>query len=224
MEEFEGKVAVVTGGGSGFGRAIGARCAARGFDVALLDIDGERAATEAEAIARECGVRAIGLRTDVGDAVDVEKAAGSVAEELGGADLVFSNVGVQQIGAFERFADEAWTWMLDVNVVGSARDGIGVSVIFPSAMAPRHLESSLAARPNTIVGEIAPAEDIEAVIASNASFSHDVATAEEAARYVVDDVLAGDPYITTHGDLVDAVTARQAEIRHAVERVRARSG
>ncbi len=76
MEEFEGKVAVVTGGGSGFGRAIGARCAARGFDVALLDIDGERAATEAEAIERECGVRVIGLRTDVGDAVDVEKAAG----------------------------------------------------------------------------------------------------------------------------------------------------
>jgi NAD(P)-dependent dehydrogenase (short-subunit alcohol dehydrogenase family) len=89
--------------------------------VALLDIDGERAAAEASALATDHGVRTLGLGVDVGDAADVERAANTVAQQLGGADLVFSNVGVQQIGALERFSDEAWTWMLDVNVVGAAR-------------------------------------------------------------------------------------------------------
>jgi NAD(P)-dependent dehydrogenase (short-subunit alcohol dehydrogenase family) len=75
-------VAVVTGGASGFGRAIGGCCAARGFSVALLDIDGERAAAEASALATDHGVRSLGLGVDVGDAADVERAANTVAQQL----------------------------------------------------------------------------------------------------------------------------------------------
>ncbi len=111
----------MTGGGSGFGRAIAEQCAGRGYSVALLDIDGSRAGSEAEALAAEHGVGSLGLRVDVGDQHDVEMAANVVERDLGAADLVFSNVGVQQIGALERFSDEAWAWMLDVNVVGAAR-------------------------------------------------------------------------------------------------------
>ena len=114
-------VAVVTGGGSGFGRALGERCAARGFDVALLDVDGQRASDEAAALAQQHEVRVIGLRTDVRDLAEVAAVADTIDRELGGADLVFSNVGVQQIGAVEQFSDDAWEWMLDVNVVGAAR-------------------------------------------------------------------------------------------------------
>jgi NAD(P)-dependent dehydrogenase (short-subunit alcohol dehydrogenase family) len=275
--EVSGGVAVVTGGGSGFGRALAERCAARGFDVALVDIDGDRAATEAVDIAAQHQVRAIGVRCDVSDSRDVEHSAAAVAEQLGGADLVISNVGVQQIGKFEEFPDEAWTWMLDVNVVGTARvaraflpllrrsgqarlaftasssvldpaihlaayqatkfavlglaetlrlelagDGIGVSVIFPSGMMTRHLESSLAARPDSIAGEIAPAGDIEAMLASNEAFVRDVATAEDAASQVVEDILAGEPYIVTHGDLVDAVAIRHIPIQRAAERAHSR--
>jgi NAD(P)-dependent dehydrogenase (short-subunit alcohol dehydrogenase family) len=275
--EVGGGVAVVTGGGSGFGRALAERCAARGFDVALVDIDGERAATEAVDIAEQHQVRAIGVRCDVSDSSDVEHAAAAVAEQLGGADLVISNVGVQQIGKFEEFSDDAWTWMLDVNVVGTARvaraflpllrrsgqarlaftasssvldpathlaayqatkfavfglaetlrlelarDSIGVSVIFPSGMMTRHLESSLAARPDSIAGEIAPAGDIEAMLASNEAFVRDVATAEDAASHVVEDILAAEPYIVTHGDLVDAVAIRHVPIQRAAERALSR--
>ena len=84
-----------------------------------------------------------------------------------------------------------------------AADGIGVSVVFPSGMMTRHLESSLAARPGTIADPIAPDDDLEAMLASNPGLVRDAATAEDAARYVVDDVLAGERYIVTHGDLVE---------------------
>jgi NAD(P)-dependent dehydrogenase (short-subunit alcohol dehydrogenase family) len=227
-------VAVVTGGASGFGRAIGDRCADHGFSVALLDIDGERAAAEASALATDHGVRSLGLGVDVGDAADVERAANTVAQQLGGADLVFSNVGVQQIGALERFSDEAWTWMLDVNVIGAARlglaetlrielaeEGITVSVIFPSGMMTRHLESSLAARPTAIPEAIAEADDIEALLASN-PFISQLATAEDAAHDAVDEVIAGEPYIVTHGDLLEVVTEQHDLLRQAVERARLR--
>jgi NAD(P)-dependent dehydrogenase (short-subunit alcohol dehydrogenase family) len=269
-------VAVVTGGGSGFGRAIGACCAAEGFSVALLDIDGARAVSEAASLANDYGVRSLGLRVDVGDSKDVEMAATGVERELGAADLVFSNVGVQQIGALERFSDEAWAWMLDVNVVGAARvarsflpllkrsanprlvftasssvlvpasrlvayqaskfavlglaetlridlaeEGIGVSVIFPSGMITRHLESSLAARPAGITESIADPEDTEALVASNPYVSQ-VATAEDAARAAVAEVLAGEAYIVTHGDLVAPVAEQQARLLQAVERARGR--
>jgi NAD(P)-dependent dehydrogenase (short-subunit alcohol dehydrogenase family) len=245
--------------------------------VALLDLDGDRAIDEAAALAREHGVQVIGRRTDVGDAADVVAAAAAVAQELGGVDLVFSNVGVQQIGALEGFGDEAWAWMLDVNVIGAARvarsflpqlrrsrqahlaftasssvlvpashlaayqaskfavlglaetlrleladDGIAVSVVFPSGMITRHLESSLAARPGTVAGEIAPDADMEAMIASNPGFIRDVATAEVAASAVVDEVLAGEAYIVTHGALVEPLLEQQARVRRAAERARDR--
>jgi NAD(P)-dependent dehydrogenase (short-subunit alcohol dehydrogenase family) len=113
-------VAVVTGGASGFGAAIGAECAARGIDVALLDRD-EAGARAVAARLAATGVRTIARVTDVADAASVEMAAATVESALGGADLVFSNVGVQLFGSLEAMTDDEWRWVLDVNVVGSAR-------------------------------------------------------------------------------------------------------
>jgi NAD(P)-dependent dehydrogenase (short-subunit alcohol dehydrogenase family) len=70
-------VAVVTGGGSGFGRAIADRGAAQGFDVALLGIDLDRASGEASAIESEHGVRVIGVGADVGDSFSVDAGIGT---------------------------------------------------------------------------------------------------------------------------------------------------
>ena len=197
--------------------------------------------------------------------------------DLGGADLVCSNVGVQQIGALETFSDDAWRWMLDINVIGAARvarsflpalrrsprahllftasssvlvpashlaayqaskfavlglaetlrlewqeHGIEISVVFPSGMITRHLESSLAARPGTVDGEIAPGDDMRAVLASNPAFARDAVTADVAARHVVDDVLAGARYVVTHGDLVESLADQQAHLLAAAERARDR--
>jgi len=113
--------AVITGGASGFGLALGGRCAALGMDVALLDLDGERASSEARRITEGHGLQAIGVGVDVSDGVSVERAASTVQERLGGVDLVVSNVGVQLFGPVERFTDDEWRWVLDVNVTGSAR-------------------------------------------------------------------------------------------------------
>jgi len=114
-------VAVVTGGASGLGLALGERCAALGMDVALLDREGERASNEAARLAEEHGVAALGVAADVADASSVEAAAAAVDERVGVADLVVSNVGVQLFGAVEAFTDDEWRWLLDINVTGSAR-------------------------------------------------------------------------------------------------------
>jgi NAD(P)-dependent dehydrogenase (short-subunit alcohol dehydrogenase family) len=105
----------------GVGFALGKRCAERGFGVALLDRDGPRAADEVAALAAAHGIETLGIGVDVGDGAAVSAAASAVAERFGRTDLVVSNVGVQLFGAVERLTDDEWRWLLDVNVIGSAR-------------------------------------------------------------------------------------------------------
>ena len=267
--------AVITGGASGFGRALGERCAARGMQVALLDLDGERAATEATALADAHGVAATGMRVDVSDEASVTAAAAAVEEHFGGADLVVSNVGVQLFGAIERFTDDEWSWMLDVNVIGSARvaraflpllrrsergrlafttsssvldpgarlgayqatkfavwglaetlrleladDGIAVSVIFPSGMMSRHLETSEAAQPDHVRRPIGEEDDFVVMANSNPAMVAALATPEDAARRVIDAILDDAPYVITHGDLVDAVGDRSEQLTQAARAAR----
>jgi NAD(P)-dependent dehydrogenase (short-subunit alcohol dehydrogenase family) len=265
-------VAVITGGASGFGLALAERCAASGHAVVLLDRDGTRAEAEATALAAAHGVDAIGMATDVADHDAVAAAAANVAERFGRADLVISNVGVQLFGAMDRMTVDEWRWVLDVNVIGSARvaaaflpllrqapagrlafttsssvldpaarmaayqaskfavwglaetlrielaaDGISVSVIFPSGLITRHLETSTEAQPAHISRSIGEEDDFTAMLASNPGLAQAVVAPEDAARRVLDAVLAGEPYIVTHGDLVDATTARAEQLRAAAE-------
>lgn len=267
--------AVVTGGASGLGRALGARCAALGMDVALLDLDGERAAAESAALAEAHGTTCMGERVDVVDPASVDAAAALVEARLGVVDLVVSNVGVQLFGAVETFTDEEWRWVLDVNVTGAARvaraflpllrkaergrlafttsssildpasrlgayqaskfavwglaetlrlelagDGIGVSIILPSGMFSRHLETSEAAQPDHLRRPIANEGDFEAMSASNPQMASMLATPEDAAAGVIEAILADERYVITHGDLSGAVAARSAELTRAAEAAR----
>lgn len=111
------RAAVVTGAASGFGLAIAHALAGRGFDVALLDIDGERVEEAAAGVAGAT----IARRVDVASADEVEAAAADVGEAFGRCDLLWANVGVQHFGAVETITDDVWRWVLDVNVVGTAR-------------------------------------------------------------------------------------------------------
>lgn len=97
-------------------------------------------------------------------------------------------------------------------------DGITVSVVFPSGMMTRHLESSLSARPD-IGGSVSWDDDLAAMMASRPMAPTDIATAEDAARHVLADVLAGERYIVTHGELDDHVAEHQADVRRALERL-----
>ncbi len=264
------EVAVVTGGASGFGLALGERCAAKGMGVALLDRDGDRAVAEAAALAERHGIQTLGLKVDVGSAEDVDAAAAAVHAQFGRVDLVISNVGVQLFGSVDTFSDDEWAWVLNINVIGSARiaraflpflrqaergrlafttsssvldpasrmaayqsskfavwglaetlrlelaeDGITVSVIFPSGMASRHLETSQEAQPENVRRPIGAEEDFTAMVASNPAMVEMVATTDDAARDVLEAIYADKPYVITHGDLTAAVHARSNALQQA---------
>lgn len=101
-----------------------------------------------------------------------------------------------------------------------AEEGITVSVIMPSGMVTRHLETSEGAQPADIRRPIAADEDFAAMMASNAGMAAMVATPEQAADGVVDAVLAGQRYVITHGDLVGALTERHSDLLGAAEAAR----
>lgn len=107
------------------------------MSVALLDIDGERAASEASALASASNVATIGAHVDVSSAESVDSAARFVLDAFGRVDLVVSNVGVQLFGSVDRITDDEWRWILDVNVIGAARTARAFLPLLRNAPRPR---------------------------------------------------------------------------------------
>lgn len=119
--DMTGRIAVVTGGASGLGAAMGHAFAAAGAIVAVLDRAEEAAAAIASAIAAEHGVETMSISVDVGDADSMKDAAAQVGDTFGGCDVLCANVGVQQFGAIGMLTDDDWRFVLDVNVLGTIR-------------------------------------------------------------------------------------------------------
>jgi NAD(P)-dependent dehydrogenase (short-subunit alcohol dehydrogenase family) len=110
----EGRVAVVTGAGSGIGRAMVEHFVDRGMKVAAADIDGDAALASASA----AGGDAYGCAVDVADAAAVEALAVDVYERWGSVHLLCNNAGVFQAGlSWQRSIDD-WDWALGVNLYG----------------------------------------------------------------------------------------------------------
>jgi NAD(P)-dependent dehydrogenase (short-subunit alcohol dehydrogenase family) len=101
-----------------------------------------------------------------------------------------------------------------------AGDGIAVSVIFPSGMLSRHLETSEAAQPDHLRRPIGLAEDFVAMAESNPDMVAALATPDDAAAGVLERILAGERYVITHGDLTAAVDRRDTDLRRAAEAAR----
>jgi len=95
-----------------------------------------------------------------------------------------------------------------------------VSVIFPSGMITRHLETSESAQPEHLRRPVAPDADLMAMAESNPGMTQAVAAPEDIAQKVLHGLLAGDRYIITHGDLVQAVKERSTELRRAAQSAR----
>jgi NAD(P)-dependent dehydrogenase (short-subunit alcohol dehydrogenase family) len=108
--DFEGLKALVTGGASGIGRATAELLAARGAQVAILDLD---PSTVEKPL--------FGHRADVADDASVRQAVAAAVADLGGLDVLINNAGIGAQGTVEDNADEEWHRVLDVNVVGMVR-------------------------------------------------------------------------------------------------------
>jgi NAD(P)-dependent dehydrogenase (short-subunit alcohol dehydrogenase family) len=108
--------ALVTGGASGFGRAIAGRLAVSGARVAIVDIDEERA----RAVAAELpGQGHLGIRADVRSVAEMAAAAQAAVAALGGIDTLVVSAGVFSMGAIEDVSEEDWDRTIDVNLKGA---------------------------------------------------------------------------------------------------------
>ena len=116
--KLSGKVAIVTGGGSGIGRAVAERFAAEGAKVVVADHSRDRSQEAASAI-RRAGGDALAVQVDVSDAGQVERMVRATLEAYGGVDVLFNGAGVFASGTVLETDEKAWRWMLDVNLTGT---------------------------------------------------------------------------------------------------------
>lgn len=117
LGELRERVAVVTGGASGIGRALGRRLAAEGMRVVLADVE-EPALREAAREIEQRGARCLAVPTDVTDAGAVETLARRTLDAFGAVHLVCNNAGVFAGGPAWRTSPADWEWVLAVNLLG----------------------------------------------------------------------------------------------------------
>ncbi|KAE8760342.1 MULTISPECIES: SDR family oxidoreductase [Paraburkholderia] len=138
MFEFEGKVAVITGAASGFGRAFAEKGASLGMKLVLADVNPEALAQTVDAL-RAGGAEAIGVPTDVSDAAQVEALAQAALDAFGKVHLLFNNAGVGSGGFLWESTANDWAWVFNVNVMGVAHGVRAFTPIMLRQNEPAHI-------------------------------------------------------------------------------------
>ncbi len=121
MVNLTGKVALVTGGARGIGRAIAVKLAERGADVAINYRSREDAATEVCGLIRDMGQRVLAVKADVRMGEEVQAMVEAVHHELGTVDILVNNAGVVADQYLAFMKDEEWDEVLDVCLTGAFR-------------------------------------------------------------------------------------------------------
>ena len=116
--ELAGRAAIVSGGGSGIGRAIVLRLAQGGAAVAILDVDVPGADGAAEDI-RSAGGKAIAIACDVSDPARVHAAVDETVASFGGLHILVNNAGICPLRPFEEITLEEWNRVLAINLTGA---------------------------------------------------------------------------------------------------------
>jgi NAD(P)-dependent dehydrogenase (short-subunit alcohol dehydrogenase family) len=116
--DLSGKVAIVTGGGSGLGRQMAEALAEAGADLVLCARKAERCEQAAGELER-LGVRALGLRCDIRNPSEIEEVVGRTADELGRVDILVNNAGTSWGASPEEVPLEGWQKVIDVNLTGA---------------------------------------------------------------------------------------------------------
>ena len=118
MREFENKVAIVTGGGSGIGEAVALRLAERGARVIVTDID-ESAAQGVVSRIEDGGGAAASMKHDVASADAAEAAVARAEEQFGALHLAVNNAGIGgELNPVGKYGIDAWNRVIDINLNG----------------------------------------------------------------------------------------------------------
>lgn len=115
--DLSGRSAIVTGAGSGLGRAFAHALAEYGASVVCADIDAETAETTAQAIDRDGG-RALAVQCDVADEPAVARLIDHTVEQLGQLDVIFCNAGFSESAPVWEYSTERWNALIAVNLTG----------------------------------------------------------------------------------------------------------
>jgi SDR family mycofactocin-dependent oxidoreductase len=129
MGKLDGRVAFITGGARGQGRAHALALAAEGADVVVVDICADLPAIgypmatvdqldETVKLVQETGGRCLGLQVDARDTEQINAAVARTVDELGRLDILLANHGIVDFSTVEETTDEAWTTIVDTNLTG----------------------------------------------------------------------------------------------------------
>jgi meso-butanediol dehydrogenase/(S,S)-butanediol dehydrogenase/diacetyl reductase len=114
----EGKVAIVTGGGSGIGRATAVLFAREGAKVVVADYQTNTGQETLQAIKDVAG-EAIFVEVDVSNSAQVQHMVQTALDAYGGIDILFNNAGVLLFGTVLDTDEEAWNWLMSINLTGT---------------------------------------------------------------------------------------------------------
>lgn len=116
--KLEGKVALVTGGSRGIGKAIAQALAEEGANVAVNYVKNHEEAERVVETLKSTGVKSIAVRADVSDRGQVKKMINSVADTFGRIDILVNNAGIGKGGTIMNTSEEDWDRVLSVNLKG----------------------------------------------------------------------------------------------------------
>ena len=117
--ELDGKVAIVTGAGTGIGHAIADRFGREGASVCVNYFgNGQNAEALAAKISKSCR-RSIAVEADVSNSTQVDAMVSRVEKELGRVDILVNNAGVESPAPFLEITEKSWDWMLNVDLKGA---------------------------------------------------------------------------------------------------------
>ena len=114
-KRFPQKRVIITGAGSGLGRALALEFAKMQWNIVIAEINDSRAKETADQV-KDLGARAIVVHCDVTKPADLDTTVETAKKELGGVDIIVNNAGVSAGGYMEKISLEDWDWILNINL------------------------------------------------------------------------------------------------------------